>query len=295
MRSERIIAAAVICLIILSFVIAGALWIQTGAASRLPTASSAEQSVVVGQKGQNIAGGSVQSDPLCIAGCPIGMNPKDQIVKHHILVLANNSATKFADWVAYRIAPETLGSHCKRKWSADPDIDSNDTLEPRDYKGIRAALQSDRGHQAPLASLCGSPYWKEADYLSNITPQKTDLNEGAWERLENAERGLFSSGKVNAVYSLTGTLYERPMPGLPEAHVAQIVPSGYWKVIAIEKGGEVEAAAFVMDQLTPRGADYCGQRVSILEVEKRTHLKLFPNSPMPRLSSDDLISALGCQ
>jgi endonuclease G, mitochondrial len=296
MRSNRNIAGAVVvCLTALCLVFAALLWIQSRAASRQTSISLGGQPAEVGQPKQNSTDGAVASDPLCIAGCPTGVSPKDRIVKHHILILANNPDTKFADWVAYRILPETLGSHCKRKWSSDPDIDPQDTLAPRDYIGIRSALHSDRGHQAPLASLCGALYWMEADYLSNITPQKSDLNEGAWERLENAERRLVSSGRVGVVYSFTGPLYERAMPALPEAHLAAIVPSGYWKVIAIEKGGKVEAAAFIMDQSLPRDADYCSERVSISEVEKRTRLNLFPSLPSAPLPSDDFSSALGCQ
>src|SRR5271155_1100346 len=104
--------------------------------------------------------------------------------------------------------------NCKRIWETDPDLDPTTTLTPRDYKNVRTALASDRGHQAPLSSFCGSPYWQEADYLSNITPQKSDLNEGAWEKLENAERKLVTDRDTDIVYSITGPLYERPMPSL---------------------------------------------------------------------------------
>ncbi len=121
---------------------------------------------------------SQDSSSICLHGCPTGAPLQDQIVAHHILILANNPRTKFADWVAYRITRDTLGSQCKRRWERDPDISPDNTLEPSDYFGIKKALDSDRGHQAPLASLCGSPYWNEADYLSNITPQKSILNEG---------------------------------------------------------------------------------------------------------------------
>ena len=39
----------------------------------------------------------------CFGGCPAGAPPDDVVVTHHILVLANNPHTKFADWVAYQI------------------------------------------------------------------------------------------------------------------------------------------------------------------------------------------------
>ncbi len=238
---------------------------------------------------------------FCLAGCPVGSPASDQLVVHHILELENNPTTKFADWVAYKITAETMGSGCKRIWKIDPDLDTSSTLTPSDYKDIRNALVSDRGHQAPLASLCGSPDWQEADYLSNITPQKTDLNEGAWERLENGERSLVTHHKATAVYSLTGPLYERKMEKLSYAHRDHTVPSGYWKIISLIENNKIEAIAFLMDQETPRETDFCSTKVTIGDIEKRAHLKFFPDLGDPARSSLEngteegpLLTAVGC-
>lgn len=252
---------------------------------------------------------SVQSDnadvdatadkTLCYDGCPAGAPATNKTVVHHIIILSNNPETKFADWVAYRIGPDTIGSHCVRHWERDPDLSEDDTLNPRDYTGLREVLQSDRGHQAPLASLCGSQYWQEADYLSNITPQKTELNEGSWERLEEAERNLVFRGE-SEVRSITGTLYERAMPPLPQSHVPTRVPSGYWKVISIRDGNKLRAVAFLMDQSTPRETDYCTTIIGLEALERRAHLVFFPdltrNSYAPALDAESvtLTHALGC-
>jgi endonuclease G, mitochondrial len=219
------------------------------------------------------------ANSLCLGGCPIGTSAQDTIIMHHILVLANDPRTKFADWVAYRITRDTIGTHCQRRWERDPDISEDDTLEPSDYFGIRAALNADRGHQAPLASLCGSPYWQEADYLSNITPQKSTLNEGTWEHLERAERDLVYSGFAAAVYSVTGPLYEREIGTLPRAHLSHVIPSGYWKIIAVQESDGVHAAAFLMDQNLSKNTYYCTTLVSVQEVERRTHLTFFRDLP----------------
>jgi endonuclease G len=237
---------------------------------------------------------------LCLAGCPMGQTATDQIVVHHILILANNADTKFADWVAYRIARDTLGHHCARTWQRDPDIRADTTLAPDDFKGIRE-IQSDRGHQAPLASLCGSPYWPEADFLSNITPQRTNLNEGAWERLENAERSLIGRG-FEQVYSVTGPLFEREMAPLPHAHVKAEVPSGYWKIVSVkDQEGVVRVAAFIMDQEIGRETNYCSTGVTVGEVERRTHLAFFTalasatrHALEAHDATTDLARALGC-
>ena len=238
---------------------------------------------------------------FCLAGCPKGTPANDVIVTHHILKLSNNPVTKFADWVAYKITSDTLGSECKRIWHEDPDVSTDVTLIPSDYRDVRKFIASDRGHQAPLASLCGSPYWLEADYLTNITPQKSDLNEGAWEHLENHERNLIKQGVTDTVYSITGPLYERNMPPLPHAHVAHKVPSGYWKVITIQKKDEILQASFIMDQETPRDDNYCFHAVSLAVLQKRTAYTFFPERGRPQglvLEKSDpspsLMQALGC-
>src|ERR1043166_1547259 len=129
-------------------------------------------------------------ESFCLEGCPLGTSTHNTEIIGHILQLSNNPETKFADWVAYEITSETLGSKCARKWKRDPALDPAITLTPMDYKGVKVALASDRGHQAPLASLCGSPYQYEANYLSNITPQKSALNQGAWGHLEARGRKI---------------------------------------------------------------------------------------------------------
>ena len=242
----------------------------------------------------------VNAAELCLHGCPTGGRPNNRIIERSIYVLSNNGSTKFADWVAYRVTKETIGPSQQRIWHRDPDLPDNETLSPADYAGIRAALHADRGHQAPLASLTGTPDWDMADYLSNITPQATDLNEGAWERLENAERSLAKRQDVSEVYSITGPLYEHDMPRLPHAHLNHRVPSGYWKVIAVERGNDLRVAAFVFDQETPRDEDICQHAVTVREVETRSHLNLFPKLAQTRQDEIEpapgqLTSDLGCR
>lgn len=236
---------------------------------------------------------------LCLYGCPAGAPTSNRTVDHAVLVLSNNGQTKFADWVAYRITRECIGPTRDRNWHADPDLPKDETLRPSDYKGIRAALNADRGHQAPLASLTGCPGSKVADYLSNITPQAMDLNAGAWERLEEAERKLAKQPDVETVYSITGPLYERAMPKLPRAHLDHTVPSGYWKIVAIRQNGQTVVAAFIMDQNTPRRDNFCAHTATMRDVESRARLNFFPGMPQPaqeqiETAKGALLPALGC-
>ena len=133
--------------------------------------------------------------------------------------------------------------------------------------------------------------------MSNITPQQADLNEGPWEKLEEAVRDLADYGYP--VYILTGPLYERDMPALPKANEAHKVPSGYWKIVATFEEGEYWSAAFILDQNTIRNASYCDSAVSIEEVEDRTGFDFFSglglnNEVEIQSGLNDLVPWMGC-
>lgn len=83
------------------------------------------------------------------------------------------------------MTPSTIGTSAghNRTWRKDPQLDEDDTLEPTDYTGASNALSTDRWHQAPLAAFSGTVFWRITNYLSNITPQKKNLNQGPWRRI----------------------------------------------------------------------------------------------------------------
>lgn len=227
----------------------------------------------------------------CLHGCPLGGSPSDDLIVREIYVLRTNDLTKFAVWAAYRVRKQTIGPSRARNWRTDPVLEARETLEPNDYIGANAALHVDRGHQVPLASVTGTPQWPETNYLSNITPQRSDLNQGPWARLETAERALALAPGIDGVYVQTGPLFERPMRPLPNADEGHVVPSGYWKIVAISDGNAMKIAAFILDQEAPRNANFCERQSTIQEVEMQTGLTFFHNY---RGRFSPLASALGC-
>jgi endonuclease G, mitochondrial len=209
-----------------------------------------------------------------IYGCPIGTPSTNNLIIREIYALSSNDETKFADWVAYRLDKDTVTSTIKqaRKWKADPLIENLETLEPADYKDANRVLKTDRGHQAPLASFKGTNSWKDTNYLSNITPQKANLNQGVWKKLEGKVRKLVKA--ENIVYVMTGTLYERDMPPLPMADEPHIIPSGYWKIIIVpgETIDSIKIGSFIFEQDTPRSDSIVDHLVTINEIEERSGL-----------------------
>lgn len=224
----------------------------------------------------------------CLFGCPVGAPANDDLIVREIYTLASNPLTKLADWVAYRITPQTIAKSKDRIWAADPWLAPEETLRPEDYDGASGLLLIDRGHQAPLAAFSGTPTWIDTDILSNITPQATALNQGSWKELEGKET-LLSVRENGEIFVLTGPLFERLMKGLPAVSGLHRVPSGYWKIIATRDG---RMTAFVFDQQTPRDADYCRMRVPIDEVVLRSRLRFFPGPSTPAWRPLD--ADLGC-
>jgi endonuclease G len=212
----------------------------------------------------------------CFESCPMGTPATNDVIFRHTYTMSTNDDTKFADWVAYVIDETTVGPGVKtnRNWKADPWLEENETLEPADYDGANAALGTSRGHQVPLASLQGTAYWSETNFLSNITPQQTDLNAGVWKRLEDLERDRVRTGLT--LYVLTGPLYEREMEALPGADEPHRLPSGYWKIITETKDDRpLATTAYLFDQETPRSAILMDFEVSVPEVSSRTGLTFF--------------------
>lgn len=218
----------------------------------------------------------------CNGACPTGTPVTNQLVVTPIYALSNNPETKFADWVAYQVTRETIGTSAdhNRTWRADPQLEDSETLEPSDYNGASNALGIDRGHQAPLAAFSGTVFWRITNYLSNITPQKKDLNQGPWMRLEGRVRD--AAYNLNGVYVVTGPLYETNTEFLPLADETHRVPSGYWKVII--KGSN--AIGFLMEQDTERNKDECETVVPLTEIESRSGLVLFPGLTLNDGSSE---------
>lgn len=223
----------------------------------------------------------------CSRGCPEGAPGSNEDVRHAFYTLSNNPTTKFADWVAYTVDPDLIGGPDRpRNWKADPDLDDAETLEPDDYDSI-SQLGMDRGHQAPLESFTRSPSWREANYLSNITPQDGNLNRGRWARLEKAERDL-AKDKDAVVYVVTGPLYEETMDALPNADETHRIPSGYWKVVSMRTGA---AIGFIFSQHPEQGG-YCTRIASLGEIEQRSGLNIFPSAGANPPQMDE--AELGC-
>ena len=208
-------------------------------------------------------------------GYPFGAPASNDMVIRDLYVLSNNDSTKFADWVAYKLTLHEVDGELDldRNWRSEEWLAGDETLEASDYTSASSTSDYDRGHQAPLGSFKNSVYASQTNHLSNITPQKANLNRGPWVKLENNIRTFVQANRL--AYVMTGPLYERDMADLPKANEEHKVPSGYWKVVIVPTSSKTfEHAAFIMEQESGRKDAVKSKAVMIDEVERRSGLDL---------------------
>ena len=237
----------------------------------------------------------VAAQTHCLNSCPQGAPAANQLITRSIYTLSNNPVTKLADWVAYKVvSANTTGPSRNRNWAIDPNISATNTLTPAEYDHSNVTLGVDRGHQAPLAAFKGHADWRMTNFLSNITPQSSKLNQGPWKNLEGAVRSLAQSQDI---FVLTGPLYEWPMAKLPSTDKDHRVPSSYWKIVATQSGGNNLVAAFYFYQDTPRRANYCDHMRTVDFIEAKSGLNFFTglsNEDALEATQPTLTSELGC-
>lgn len=189
---------------------------------------------------------------------------------------------KQARWVAHMILPD-IEAVCEPRtedFLEDPEVDSKLTLDLY----VQEKKEYDRGHLAPAADLRWSPRAVEASfYLTNMSPQRSDLNRNLWRELEVLLRQYVTYYDNGPIMVVSGPVLKGSLPKLKHKREAKeqiTIPKTYFKVAIDLK--RKRGIGFVMDQDAPsptRAADIRKELLrcvrSIDEVEKRTGLNFF--------------------
>ena len=192
-----------------------------------------------------------------------------------------------AEWSAYCLTEEELVKNAKRSddFRSDPEITTG-SATPSDYK----KSGYDRGHLSPAADFAfDEKAMSETFYMSNMSPQKGNLNRGLWKDLESKVREWAEI--FGRVYVVSGPILEKPASEYKSIGENQVsVPEYYYKVILAplyadekdkstpEDAESVLAMAYIFPNEKCEGTldDYA---VTVDEVEKRTGLDFF--APLP--------------
>ncbi|QOV89192.1 DNA/RNA non-specific endonuclease [Humisphaera borealis] len=204
--------------------------------------------------------------------------------------LSFNDDLGTANWVSWRIIRADFGQSPREvEFLADPMLPPPfKQIGHRDYTGSGF----DRGHMCPKGDR-GGDRDKVAStfYTSNIIPQAANVNQKAWNNLENYTRDLVGQ-KRQRVYVITGPAGRggTGLNGYKETvgYGKVVVPAECWKVVvAIPDTGKptdepqsISASARVIAVIMPNdqtkvGDDWAKFRTTPAEIERKTKLRFF--------------------
>ena len=207
----------------------------------------------------------------CYKGCPSGGSEQNHLIVRPIYALSFNTQTKSADWVSYKVSPNSIG--IASSLSRIPIIDQyvSDTLLEDDFVGSES-VGLIRAQYVPLVDFAGTPYWNEVNYLTNLVARSSSLSQGAWYGLDWSIRNLVN--RKGEVYVIAGPIYDLDpkMENLLTDN-SHRVPDRFFKIV-VDSGGQV--AGFIMDQTAPIHRHHCEMSASLEEIEELTEFDLFP-------------------
>lgn len=172
-------------------------------------------------------------------------------------------------WVGYRLDPYKGQNKLPRPGGFTKDKRTKAKIDPKIY----SKLGYDRGHLCPnsaIAARYGKQGQKETFLMSNICPQKPNLNRKVWERLERLEENY--ANRFNGIYIITGPIFDEHIE-LMDRKVE--IPDAFFKILIDEDKGKVRVLPFIFPQ-NVTGKEILNDYItSVDEIEKQTGLDFF--------------------
>ena len=182
------------------------------------------------------------------------MPAADQVMFHRYYVTGYSYYFRQPKWVLEIVNPPTI--------EGDPEgVERSDNFRS-DYrvpKMFRADLVDfkgsgyDRGHMVPSADQRGLELQNSETFLlSNMSPQKGDLNRYIWRKLEREIRVLNSKDHILETYVVTGPVFNFDQAiytiGTNDTNDVTIpIPHAYFKAILTEdSNGKIKMWSFML-------------------------------------------------
>lgn len=198
-------------------------------------------------------------------------------------VISHDSVRKVPEWVGYRLTQEDLQGDADRTddFRPDPELPPGQRAELADYAGSGL----DRGHMAPAADFKRNrTAMSQTFFLSNMAPQRPNVNRRTWAALEDEIRELARSH--GRIWVFTGPLYldAEGRPSEPPAFIGPnrvAVPTHFFKAILCEHtDGTKGLFAFIMEnRIDPLPGSSLDYAVTVDSVEVVSGLDLFSELP----------------
>jgi DNA/RNA endonuclease G (NUC1)/polyhydroxyalkanoate synthesis regulator phasin len=164
----------------------------------------------------------------------------DFLIRRPQYTVSYNPRRGGANWVSWNLDVSHIGDNGRCPgtcYSADTAL-SNAGLPAYTTADWVSGATYDRGHMAPSADWTSS----EADnnttfFLSNFVPQRPDLNQGPWEKLEEALRDSVSGGTREG-YIIAGGIFTHGVGLGTLLDLGKIaIPDSTWKIAVFTPAG----------------------------------------------------------
>lgn len=179
-------------------------------------------------------------------------------------------------WVSYQLEPVPEDTRIGPRPNFQSDWRTLWPITPDSYLGSGF----DRGHMAPnyaIAAVHGRRAQLDTFQMSNMTPQRPNLNRQLWQRLEQAVMDDFAP-RFGHLQVITGPIFpERFMDNVFNRVGFVEVPEAFFKIIVAPHEEAPLAIAFIMPQNVRGNEPLADYLVSIDDIEARTGLNFFPN------------------
>lgn len=195
-----------------------------------------------------------------------------EIVGYEGFVLSFNKDARQPNWVAWELTgDESQATDHGRKDKFMPDLSVDGCPLLEDYRGSGY----DRGHMCPAGDMKWSKQaMADCFYLTNMSPQKHELNNGAWKTLEEKCREW--AVRDSALIIICGPVLSDRLTKTIGDGVA--VPERYFKVILAPHADPIRGIAFIMPNGYVKGGMQAAA-VSIDQVEAITGFDFFSALP----------------
>jgi endonuclease G len=196
-------------------------------------------------------------------------------------------------WVAY-IVPREVKYPDHKRLNFTTDQRTRARVSQGDYTNTGFS----RGHMAPSFAMYtrhGPDVQREAYRMSNICPQRQELNGGVWNDLEEYEAGQRADApswarRYGWVLVITGPVYDQA-PQFLSDNVKIEVPDSFYKILLRQEEGQRPVViAFLMPHQEAARRQLEAYLVSVDEIERLTGLDFF--SALPDEVENDLEASI---
>lgn len=198
---------------------------------------------------------------------PLGMT--DQIIRHTYYTIGYNNTHHGPDWVYYHVESKNINYSIERTndFRDDPTCLSDAKLSDYRHSGY------DRGHMCPAAIMKSNrKAMSESFYMSNMSPQKPNLNRRSWRYLESQVRKWLK--KEKELYIITGAIYEDNLGTIGN----KVTVPGYYYKIIYDPTGDKKMIGFILKNSNEKQWIQ-SKVVTVDKIEKETGFDFFPELP----------------